>query len=89
MNAVWSLRSSHSTRYGWNVDGSENLIQQGVIKQIVQWASEGQSCQAIATKLNERNEPSKHGVKWQHGSVRSVLKMYKIRPRPGASPSLR
>ena len=88
MNAGWKLRS-HQARYGWNRDGSENPAQQAVIKEIVRWAAEGLSSYAIATKLNDRNEPSKHGAGWQYSTVRNVLKMYKIHPRPGDSPRQR
>jgi hypothetical protein len=66
-------KSSRQVRYGWNTDGSENSAQQAVIREIVQWAAEGKSSRAIASKLNERKEPTQQGGTWAHSTVQSVL----------------
>jgi hypothetical protein len=66
-------KSPRQARYGWNTDGTDNPQQQAVIWQIVQWAAEGQNTRAIATKLNERGEPTQRGGKWAHATVQNIL----------------
>ena len=73
--------SSRQVRYGWNADGSENAVQQAVIREIVQWATEGQHTRAIATKLNERGEPTQRGRTWAHTTVQNILNTQGWLPR--------
>ena len=65
--------SSRQVRYGWNADGSENAAQQAVIREIVHWHTGGRSMRAIASKLNERGEPTQRGRTWAHSTVQNVL----------------
>lgn len=65
-----------TTPYGYvsmNKQLEVNESEAEVVRQVFAWRSEGETLQAIADRLNERNVPTKRGGKWSKVHIKDML----------------